>query len=250
MNNETWRAFFESSKYKNLGETDENKGFTQPFLELSYDKTKSIFVLPKPSDIDLGSCGIRNIIEARRSVREYSEESLTLKELSWLLWCTQGVKEIVDRPATLRTVPSAGARHPFETYLLVNRVEGLKPGLYRFLAIDHKLLEVNLDEGLVNKVAEANWSVEMLKKSGVIFIWVAVQYRMTYRYGNRGYRYMYLDAGHVCQNLYLSAEAVGFGVCAVGGFYDDRINCLLNLDGDEQFVIYMATVGKKKERYT
>jgi SagB-type dehydrogenase family enzyme len=84
----------------------------------------------------------------------------------------------------------------------------------------------------------------MLRTSAVIFIWVAIGYRMTYRYGNRGYRYMHLDAGHVCQNLYLAALAVDCGVCAVGGFYDDKVNELLNLDGVENFVIYMATVGK------
>jgi SagB-type dehydrogenase family enzyme len=246
LSSETWREFFESSKYKNLGETDENKGLTQPLLELPYDKAKPVVILPRPSEIDIGPCDVKDAIEARSSIRDYSKDLLTLKELSWLLWCTQGVKKIVDRPATLRTVPSAGARHPFETYLLINRIEGIKPGLYRFLAIDHKLLEVDLDEGLVNEIAEANWSMEMLKKSGVIFIWVAVQYRMTYRYGNRGYRYMYLDAGHVCQNLYLAAEAIDCGTCAVGGFYDDRVNCLLDLDGEELFVIYMAPVGKKK----
>jgi SagB-type dehydrogenase family enzyme len=141
-------------------------------------------------------------------------------------------------------VPSAGARHPFETFLLINRVDTLEPGLYRFLASKHKLQEVKIDDTLCDAFAQANWSKEMLRTSAVIFIWVAIGYRMTYRYGNRGYRYMHLDAGHVCQNLYLAALAVDCGVCAVGGFYDDKVNELLNLDGLENFVIYMATVGR------
>ena len=98
---------------------------------------------------------------------------------------------------------------------------------------------------LVDKFSAANWSSEMLSSSAVIFIWVAVSNRMTYKYGNRGFRYLHLDAGHVCQNLYLASEAIECGSCAVGGFYDDAVNALLNLDGEKKFVIYMGTVGKK-----
>lgn len=241
---DVWKDFMEATKYRNLGETDEEKGFPHPDLELEYDQCKGLIDLPSPLNIETSPLTLREAIEERISVRTYLEEKLTLTELSWLLWCTQGVKEVVDRPATLRTVPSAGARHPFETYLLINRVDTLKPGLYRFLASRNKLQEVKTNEGLGEKIAEANWSIEMLNSSAVIFIWVAIRYRMTYRYGNRGFRYLHLDAGHVCQNLYLSALAIDCGTCAVGGFYDDKVNALLNLDGEEHFVIYMATVGK------
>jgi SagB-type dehydrogenase family enzyme len=228
----------------NLGETDQVKGLSQPPLELEIDPHKSIIDLIPPPKIKTCKIDLRNAIEGRRSVREYHDEPLTFSEISWLLWCTQGVKKITDRPATIRTVPSAGARHPFETYLLVNRITGLEPGLYRFLASQHKLQVIDLDETLIDELTDANWSSQMIRNSAVTFIWVAVRYRMTHRYGNRSLRYLHLDAGHVCQNLYLAAEAVHCGACAVGGFIDDRVNELLNLDGEEQFVIYMATVGK------
>lgn len=218
----------------------------QPPLELENDPRNAQIDLPSPSEIKGATINLGRVFENRKSVREYLNEPLSLHELSWLLWCTQGVKKITERPSTIRTVPSAGARHPFETYLIINRVEGLEAGLYRFLASENKLIVIDLDESLVDKLSEANWSSKMLSNSAVIFIWVAISYRMIYKYGNRGFRYLHLDAGHVCQNLYLASEVIECGSCAVGGFYDDAVNELLNLDGVENFVIYMGTVGKKK----
>ncbi len=157
MRNEVWVKFLESTKYPNLGETDEEKGSIQPPLELAYDSKKPEVDLPSPSEIRVESMDLRRVIEDRVSVRDYRGKPLSLNELSWLLWCTQGVKQVTERPSTLRTVPSAGARHPFETYLIVNRVDGLKPGLYQFLATKHKLLAIDLDETLVDKFSSANW---------------------------------------------------------------------------------------------
>jgi SagB-type dehydrogenase family enzyme len=128
---------------------------------------------------------------------------------------------------------------------LVNRVEGLAPGLYRFLAIEHKLAAVNLEEGLADIVAETCHKQRFVKACNVAFIFTAVAYRTYWRYGERGYRYMLLDAGHACQNLYLAAEAIGGGTCAIGAFFDEEINRILGLDGEKQFVIYVAATGKK-----
>ena len=240
------KEFMEKTRYEHMEQSDQNKGLPQPPLELDYDKEKAVIDLPAPSAIRAGTYDLRKAIESRRSVRDYAAKPLTLEELSWLLWCTQGVKEVAGRSATLRTVPSAGARHALETYLLVNRVEGVKPGLYRFLATRHKLVEVNLEKGLADRAADACLRQNMVKTSAVTFIWVAVTYRMCWRYGERGYRYIHLDAGHVCQNLYLAAEAIGSGVCAIGAYDDEEINGLLGIDGEEQFVIYIATTGKKR----
>ncbi|MFX0114441.1 MAG: SagB/ThcOx family dehydrogenase [Candidatus Hodarchaeota archaeon] len=237
------QEFIERTYYRYAKQSDQMKGLPQPHLELDYDKSKPLVDLPAPTDIQVKDLNLRDAIENRRSIRQYSEQFLTLGEASWLLWSTQGVKEVIH--VTLRNVPSAGARHAFETYLLVNRVEGLQPGLYRFLAIDHKLVEVILEEEIANKITEAAWKQVMVKKSAVTFIWTAVAYRMKWRYGERGYRYLHIDAGHVCQNLYLAAEAIDCGVCAIAAFQDEELNRLLAIDGTEQFAIYMATVGKK-----
>jgi SagB-type dehydrogenase family enzyme len=238
------QEFMEKTKYQYLGESDQQKQLPQPPLTQGADGQPTID-LPRPESIEVQSIDLTAAINQRKSVRKYAEQPLTLAELSYLLWCTQGVKQVTNRPATLRTVPSAGSRHPFETYLLVNRVEGLQPGLYRFLSVEHKLVAVDLDDGLADKITHAACRQAMVKNSAVTFLWVAVAYRSIWRYQERSYRYMHLDAGHVCQNLYLAAEAIDSGVCAIAAFDDDEINGLLGVDGQEQFVIYLATLGKK-----
>jgi SagB-type dehydrogenase family enzyme len=214
-------------------------------LELGHKGLGDVIDLPDHSELPNYAIDLRAAIDGRRSVRRYADRPLALEELSFLLWCTQGVKETIDTYATLRTVPSAGARHAFETYLLVNNVDGLQPGLYRFSSLSHQLLRVSSDATLAEDFVAACLGQTHVKTSAVTFLWAAVPYRMTWRYGERGYRYMHLDAGHVCQNLYLCAEAIDAGVCAIAAFDDDALNRLLHLDGKEQFVIYLATVGKK-----
>jgi len=238
------RQFIKGTYYRYLERSDQDKGVPQPPLQLDYPATQAPIALPTPHEVTGNPLDIREAIEKRRSVRQYSSQPLSLAELSFLLWCTQGVKQVIGRPVTLRTVPSAGARHAFETYLLINRVDGLAPGLYRFLALEHKLLEIDLSADVAARTVEACWRQQFVRTSAATFIWTAVAYRMTWRYGERGYRYLFLDAGHVCQNLYLAAQAVGCGVCAIAAFDDEAVNRLLGLDGEEQFAIYLASVGK------
>jgi len=157
------------------------------------------------------------------------------------------VKRVAGPYATFRTVPSAGARHAFETCLLVNDVEGLEPGLYRYLALSHSLQQLDTDPTLSVRITDACLDQTFISRCGVVFLWVAVPYRMTWRYGDRGYRELHKDAGHVCQNLYLAAEAVGCGVCAVAAYDDDAMNSILGIDGINQCLIYLATVGKRDE---
>ncbi len=185
-------------------------------------------------------------MEKRETFRNYSEAGLTLPELAYLLWGTQGVKSILtEKPVTKRTVPSAGSRHAFETYLLINRVEGLQPGLYRYQALDHQLARLPAPQDICDILTKACQMQAHVKNSAVTFFWTAVQLRMTWRYCQRGYRFMYLDAGHVCQNLYLLAEAIGCGVCAIAAYDDDLVNAGLGVDGVEQFAIYIATLGRR-----
>ncbi len=237
--------FIEKTKYKYLGRSDQQKGLPQPSLEKETLPEKTLIDLPDPKTFDPPDINLREVIEQRRSTRNYSKKPLTLDELSYLLWCTQGVKEVQSRNATLRTVPSAGARHAFETYLLVNNVKDLETGLYRFIATQHKLVRFDTSSDVARRVTDACLSQRFVLESAVTFIWVAVRYRMTWRYQERGYRYLNLDAGHICQNLYLASEAIECGTCAIGAYDDDQINALLNLDGIEEFVVYIASTGKK-----
>ena len=229
-----------------LEPSPQNLGLPQPPLEVPCANDIPRISLPEPKEIRIPQMDLRQAIEQRVSVRKYSQEPLSLEELSCLLWLTQGVKEVTRRPATSRTVPSAGARHAFETYILVNRVTGLQPGLYRFLALEHALIEVNLSAKIAEELTQACFGQKMVSTSAVTFFWAAEMERMTWRYTQRGYRYIHLDAGHVCQNLYLSGEALGCGTCAIAAFEDETLNGLLVLDGEERFVVYLAALGKKE----
>jgi SagB-type dehydrogenase family enzyme len=237
--------FMELTKYQHQGPSQQAQGVPQPPLEIPSEPGQRLIDLPAPSTLEIPAIDLRQAIERRRTLRQYSSQPLSLDELSYLLWLTQGVQKFTKRPATLRTVPSAGARHAFETYLLINRVAGLEPGLYRFSATRHMLVEINLAPGLDSALAEACRRQGHVKASAVTFAWIAVTARMYWRYAERGYRYLHLDAGHVCQNLYLAAEAIACGVCAIAAFDDDQVNHLLGVDGVAQFAIYLATVGKK-----
>lgn len=235
--------FWQKTSFKYAGKTDQMKGLPQPDLELPYDNKAEKILLPVPPDIKIPDIGLREAIESRRSIRTYARTFLPLDRLSFLLWCTQGIKELLPGHATLRTVPSAGARHAFETLVLVNRVSDLPTGLYRFVAGEHAMVEQSRQANLAESLVYACLGQQFIKTSAVTFIWVAVAERMCWRYGERGYRYLLLDAGHVCQNLYLAAEAIDCGVCAIAAFSDEELNRILSLDGTSQFVVYLATVG-------
>ncbi len=246
MNQGIGQKFIELSGSEYEEPSEQNRGLPQPPLELAYTGDRPLIDLPDPAGLDLGNRPLRGLLDQRRSLRKYALQPLSLDELAFLLWSTQGVREVTRRPATLRTVPSAGARHTFETYLLVNHVSGLQPGLYRYLAIENKLAEVDLSPEINQRVTAACLQQQQIQTSAVTFIWDAVVARMRWRYGERGYRYLLLDAGHICQNLYLAAEAIDCGVCAIAAFEDTALNRLLGLDGKEQFVVYLGSVGKKR----
>ena len=242
MTNGIGREFIKRTKYKYMGPSDQERRLPQPPLETLIEEEGEAVLLPDPGE---GTTDLRSLIDSRTSIRNYADVPISLQDLSYLLWCTQGVKEVVGAQATLRTVSSAGARHAIETYLLVNRVHELPPGLYRYRALEHQLQEFTLFEGIADQVQEACLKQGHITGSAVTFIWSATVYRMTWRYGERGFRYLFLDAGHVCQNLYLGAESMGYGVCAIAAFDDDRMNELLYLDGKDEFVLYLATCGVK-----
>lgn len=242
------RQFLDMTRAEFLTPPDQMLGLPQPLLELPYEGGAAVYALPDPSGFDVPMLDLWEAILRRESVREYTSEALSVAELSYLLFATQGVREVVEGEYTLRTVPSAGARHAFETYVLAARVEGLRNGLYRYLALDHRLLGVDLDPSVGGRVVAACYNQPFLQTAAAIFVWTAVPYRMTWRYGERGYRYLFLDAGHVCQNLYLAAEPIGCGVCAIGAYDDDALDRAIGADQSDQFPIYVASLGKRASR--
>jgi SagB-type dehydrogenase family enzyme len=239
------KHFMEATRFGELAPSPQMQGRSPPPLEIAPDADKSLISLPEAGGLEMDSVDLKMAINSRHSVRNFTTSPLSLQDLAWLLWATQGVKKVMDDVATFRTVPSAGARHAFETYLSIGNVEGLEQGLYRYLALEHSIVEEQQDENIMSKVAHACLDQPFVHNCGAVFIWVAVSERMAWRYGDRGYRYLHLDAGHVCQNLYLASQAVKCGVCAVAAFKDDELNSLLGLDGDKHFVVYLAAVGKR-----
>ncbi len=203
----------ETTKYKYLSKADQFRKLPSPPLEKPFSEDGKFVSLPQPSKIHTKPLDLRSAIESRRSLRRYAEEPLTIEELAYLLWCTQGLVERHDPYATFRTVPSAGGRHSFETYLMINRVHGLQPGLYRYLSFSHRLLAIDSDPELAHRIAEACLGQAVVRDSAVTFIWSCVIYRMAWRYSERAYRLVHLDAGLEVQREGLPAGSSRCRTC-------------------------------------
>ncbi|MHC4251447.1 MAG: SagB/ThcOx family dehydrogenase [Planctomycetota bacterium] len=239
------RDFMRRTRYRFLAASPQTRGEPPPPLELPAPQGAERVALPRPDAFTLPPLDFRKLVRERASLREYSRAPLSLEELAFLLWATQGVKSVEGDHATFRTVPSAGARHALETFALANRVDGLAPGLWRYMALSHELVLTDDSRDVAARMVEACHGQRFVATSAATFVWAAVPERMTWRYSERGWRYLLLDAGHACQNLYLAAEAVGGGACAVAAFDDAALDRVLGLDGDTAFAIYLAAAGKR-----
>lgn len=199
-----------------------------------------------PRQWDKPPADLWQILQERRSLRRYGPRPLALTELAMLLWASQGITAQSGR-YFFRTAPSAGALYPIETYLSVHNVEGVDPGLYHF-DVQNFQLELLTSSSCGAALAEAALGQSFLAAAPVGFAWTAVLRRTMGKYGHRGMRYILLDAGHICQNLTMAAEALGCGVCPIAAFFDDEVNALLGVDGTEESVVYMAALGPKGDR--
>lgn len=245
--NQTGTEFIRRTYYEQLTPSDQSQGLPSPALESPYVGAGPVIHLPKPDHLKPPSVLLENTIAGRRSIRRFSPAPLTLEEMTWLLWCTQGVQQVLPL-ATIRTVPSAGARHPLDTYVLLNHVKGLSNGLYRYIALEHAVAPVRLDAKIGLQIQEACLGQDMVSRAALGFFWVADVYRSAWRYSERAWRYVFLDAGHVCQNLYLGAAPLECGVCAIAAFDDEKLNSVLEIDGENRFAVYAAVVGKLPAR--
>jgi SagB-type dehydrogenase family enzyme len=196
-----------------------------------------------PTDWTLKEARITPLLQKRRSLRKYESESVTMEELAFMLWASQGITAKSGH-YSFRTAPSAGALYPIETYFSANSVEDLPPGLYHFDVENFSLDRLSTTDS-AEVVANACLNQKFMAQAAVSFLWSAVIRRTMSKYGNRGMRYILLDAGHVCQNLVIAAEATGNGACPIAAFYDDEVNELLGLDPEEETVLYVAAVGKR-----
>ena len=210
----------------------------QPTIMPTLSPEQETFIrLPEPRyDSDVS---IEQSLLQRRSARSYTDEPLRLQEVSQLLWAAQGFTD----PRGFRTAPSAGALYPLEVYVVVGHVQGLSSGVYNYEPDEHRLVRI-IDGDRRAELARAALAQPWVEEGAVVFVFTAVYERTTIKYGDRGIRYVHMEAGHAAQNLCLQATAMGLGAVTVGAFYDGQVAELLNLPEDEQ-PLYIIPVGRK-----
>ena len=167
-----------------------------------------------------------------------------MDDLSFLLWASTGVQRS-ERGYEFRTTPSAGALYPIETYLIVNSVEDLAKALYHYDIEAHALEEMKAGD-FAEEMAHAALEQKMCINAQVVLVWTAVFERSKWKYAQRAYRYVYLEAGHMAQNLALAATGIGLGACQIGAFFDDEVNQILGVDGKKESTIYLSVIGHSR----
>lgn len=245
---ENFKDFLKDSirKTVDFSLTAQSRGLEPPPIQKPPNPKAIRIDLIKPGEWKtIQGVSVEKAIAERKSMRRYAEDGLSLEELSFLLWATQGMRDERAARYNFRTVPSAGCRHALETYIAVFRVEGLSNAIYRYLPLNHQLVEYIERENLENLISKAAFGQSFAGKSAVTFIWTALPERMEWRYAQASYKVIALDVGHVCQNLYLACEVIGAGTCAIAAYDQEFADYVLKLDGDKEFTIYMAPVGKK-----
>jgi SagB-type dehydrogenase family enzyme len=180
----------------------------------------------------------------RKSTRAFLDQPLSKLDLAFLLWASTGIQR-KEHGYEFRMAPSAGALYPIETYVAINNVEDLVEGIYHYNIKDHSLEEIKTGN-FGDAIAHAALDQTICAIAPVVFIWTGMFNRSKWKYAQRAYRYVYLDAGHIAQNLALAATSIACGSCQVGAFFDDEINSIVDLDGKDESVIYLSVVGHPK----
>lgn len=198
--------------------------------------------LPLPAPKTQGGRPLWDMLGRRRSVRDFRPDPVSLDEASQLLWAAQGVTAQQFGYA-LRTAPSAGALYPVETYLVAHRVQGLPQGVYHYAVVAHELEQIAEGDFRV-AVARAALDQKIAYEAAMVFVWTAVFERCKWKYRQRAYRYIYLDAGHIAQNVALAAVSLGLGSCQIAALYDDEVNDLVGVDGVSEGALYLTVVGR------
>ncbi len=227
--------------------SDQSRGIPVPEVQPSFHGEPVALPDPRPGSFPVS---LETAFARRASRRAFLPDPLDLPELAWLLRSVAGIRQVIRRQGggvvTLRAVPSAGARHPLDTLIAVFDVNGLSPGLYRYMPLDDSL-DFTGRVPTRDEMTSACHGQEFCGSAPVVFIWTAVPYRTEWRYGPVSPKLVALDAGHACQNLYLAVEAIGAGTCAIGAYDQDLSDTMCGVDGRDEFVVYMAPVGRLRK---
>lgn len=192
--------------------------------------------LPGPSHD--GRLTVEAALMGRRSIRDYRQEPVDLKEVSQLLWAAQGM----NRPQGYRTCPSAGALYPLELQVVSGSVDGLPAGIYRYDCANHSVRHERAGD-IRYDLANAAIGQSMISRAPVTIAISCIFERTTRKYGERGMRYVFMEAGHAAQNIHLQAVSLSLGTVVVGAFRDDQVKSALGLRPDESPLLLMP-VGK------
>jgi SagB-type dehydrogenase family enzyme len=238
------REFIEHTRYPDFTTVDLIQRVPEPPFELAVPEGSKVIKLPGPKRIKVPDVAVREAIEKWEPVGFFSRSSITFKELSFLLWCTQGFRKIVSEHIMLRNVPSSGSRYPIETYFVVGEVDGLNTGLYRFLPRSHSIVVLREDSDLPFAMGTASMNFKVVTRAAVTFLWVGIPYRSTWALGNRGYRSVLIEAGHICQALIMASACIGCEVHPIDLFHDELVRNIANLDPETQWPVYIGAVGK------
>ena len=208
-------------------------------IEKSPAEDSARIILPEPRyDSDVS---VEEALLKRRSARGYTSQALTLQEISQLLWAAQGITD----PGGYRVAPSAGATYPLEIYVVVGNIEGVTQGIYQYEPETHQMLKV-VDGDKREALAIAAIDQEWVAQGAIDIVITAIYERTTQRYGQRGIRYVHMEAGHAAQNVYLQAAALNLGTVVIGAFYDNQVAEILKLS-DNEVPLYIMPVGRIKD---
>jgi SagB-type dehydrogenase family enzyme len=198
--------------------------------------------VPLADGLPMLAVPLEQALRSRRSIRDYSGEAVAFASLSRILDLSYGVSD-AGTVFARRTAPSAGALYTNDLYAVALNVDGLEPGLYHYQPAARSVERLRQGD-LRREVADAVLYPEVVVNAAAIFVIAAVFQRARVKYGERGYRYAFLDAGHIAQNIYLVSTALGLGALALGGFLDDQMSDLVDMNGVDEAVVYVVTVGR------
>ena len=225
-----------------------------PLPPVKKETGAKIISLPLDFEKTVQELNLFQLLSQRKSRRSYGSKTLTLNDLSFLLWASQGIRSYAGKhnEISFRNVPSAGSRHPLETYLFIQNVDSIKPGIYHYLPEGHRLELWDDNPDFKKELTDALCGQSFAGSAPVTFVWSAVPYRTEWRYGLKAHKYILIDAGHACENLYLACESIGCGTCAIGAYDQELLDDLLGFapgpssERDCEFAVYAAAVGRQK----
>jgi SagB-type dehydrogenase family enzyme len=236
--------FIRGTRYPDFSTVDLVLRVPEPPRELPVPEGATVIKLPNPKRIKIPDASIQETIRNWEPVGFFSRSSITLKDLSFLLWYTQGLKKIVSDTVMVKNVPSSGSRHPLETYFVAGEVEGLETGLYRYLPLSHSIVVEQLGSDIPLTMGTASMNFKVVTRAAATFLWVGIPYRSTWALGNRGYRSVLIEAGHTCQALIMAAACIGCHIHPIDLFHDELVTKLAGLDPETQWPVYIGAVGK------